>query len=73
MVSGSSHDHYHLSLCNSHSDLELLRHLQLPPLPPFILLSSGVPNFYEVEPVSSQLIPSISYRVRNVRDVLLKW
>jgi hypothetical protein len=72
MVSGSSHYYCHLSLCNSHSDLELLRHLQLPPLPHFIPLSSSMPNFYEVEPVSTQLILSISYSVRNVRDVLLK-
>ncbi len=72
MVSGSSHYHYHLSLCNSHSDLELLRHLQLPLLPHFIPLSSSMPNFYEEEPVSSQLILSIDCWVRNVRDVLLK-
>jgi hypothetical protein len=72
MVSGSSHYHCHLSFYNSHSDLELLRHLQLPSLLHFILLSSSVPNFYEVEPISSQWILTTSYRVRKVRDVLLK-
>ncbi len=72
MVLGSTHYHRYPSLYNSHSTLDLLRHLQLLPLPHFILLSSSVPNFYAVEPVNSQLILSISYWVRNVRDVLLK-